>query len=878
MASSDKSKLTTIKRKAREIIDRLLQGTHDHYLCFLSGNIGSLSSLILESFFSGIKISQEDIEAIHKLPEDGIFVYVTKHKSYFEHLFYFTRFKQNGLAFPEISLDYKFFLFQPISHIFRTLLASLDYILHHLSANDPYKSGYIKKSLINGRTAIVSLVGKKGFYRRFVKAKRDPIQYIIEIQKSINRPIYIIPQLMFFSRTPHRSTPTIIDILLGTKEHPGKIRRLLTLFKHPGKVFVETSKPLNLKNFLQSAENRDKSIEYQTFSLRSVLLKQINNHRKSITGPVLKSAEELKENILTNEQLQNFMAQHSKRRNISLQKIYKKADGYLDEIAARYSLAVIKIGSVIVKWILQTMFEGVVVNNEMLAKVKNMSQKGPLILMPCHKSHIDYLILSYVLYNNNMPCPLIAAGKNLSFWPIGSLFRAGGAFFIRRTFKGAVLYAKVFSGYIYKLLEEGFNIELFIEGGRSRTGKLIIPQLGLLSILLGAYKKGACDDMILVPIYIGYDQVLEESSYIHEIEGGQKKPESLLQVIKAGKLLKKKYGKIYIKFHEPVSLNKILSRYDTSIYDMTSKEQNALIRNLGHRIINAINNVSIVTPYALAASIILNCPKKSFTYDYLISIVDNYLSYLFSQKVELADTLLLNPAEAIKNTLDSYAQRKFIEQVSTNKTDPSSPKLFKVNENKRLSLEYYKNNCISFFIPAAFTALAILEKDAFQFFASDLHKSYSFLQEFFKNEFAYNIDLAPDHYVRKTIKSFIDDAILVPHPVLPDAYNLTSLGFRKLQLFSSFLKTYFESYWIVLSLFMRYPKNSINAKVRLKKVQSRGRRMYKRKEIERKESLSKINYQNAIDYFIAHGVRGMEDDEKINLYVDSIQKYMNHFR
>ena len=142
-----------------------------------------------------------------------------------------------------------------------------------------------------------------------------------------------------------------------------------------------------------------------------------------------------------------------------------------------------------------------------------MALRGPVVYIPSHKSHVDYLILSYMLYHHDLPCPLIAAGKNLSFWPMGPLFRRGGAFFIRRSFRGAVLYSRVFAEYVHTILDEGYSVEQFIEGGRSRTGKLLMPKLGLLSILLNAQKNGACEDLIFVPVSIGYDRVLEEKSY-----------------------------------------------------------------------------------------------------------------------------------------------------------------------------------------------------------------------------------------------------------------------------------------------------------------------------------------------------------------------------
>ena len=238
------------------------------------------------------------------------------------------------------------------------------------------------------------------------------------------------------------------------------------------------------------------------------------------------------------------MTHYAKNKKSPIYKIHKEADEYIDEIAANFNLSMIKILEVIVRWMINLMFDGVMMNESVLNKIKFMSLKGPLILIPCHKSHIDYLILSYILYQNNMQCPHIAAGKNLSFWPLGPIFRRCGAFFIRRTFRGAVLYSKIFAEYVHKMLEEGFNIEFFIEGTRSRTGKLISPKLGFLSILLNAYKNGACYDLIFVPVYVGYDRVLEESSYLKELEGEQKKSEDLSQLIKARKFLKKRYGKI----------------------------------------------------------------------------------------------------------------------------------------------------------------------------------------------------------------------------------------------------------------------------------------------------------------------------------------------
>jgi glycerol-3-phosphate O-acyltransferase len=859
-------------RSSSNWIHRVLNGTHNHYSCYLPEKLGWLPSFILKLFYSGIKTHRDQTTVLEQIEDDGVIVYATKFKSHFEYLFYYSRYQQNNLPYPQIGFDYQVYFWQSVSRLIKMILAHLDYFIHKRTFPNPYKSGYIAQSLIEGKAGMLSLVGKKGFYRRFVKAKTDPIQYLIELQKTTERPVYIIPQLMFFSKTPHRSIPTLIDILFGPEDKPGRTRRLFALFKNPGKVFFEVSEPVNLKTYLQNESIRNQPVEYQSLMLRRNLLVQLNRHRQTITGPILKTRQELKESILTNQRFQEFMDKYSKTRNIPIHEVRKKADGYIEEIAAGYNPAYIKIFSVIVGWIIHTMFDGVTVNNNALNKVKRLALKGPLVLIPCHKSHIDYLILSYLLYHNNMPVPLVAAGKNLSFWPMGPLFRSGGAFFIRRSFRGAVLYSKVFVEYIHRLLEEGYNIEQFIEGGRSRTGKLLMPKLGLLSILLNAYKNGACEDMIIVPIYIGYDRVLEETSYLQELEGGKKEPETLKGVLKARKFLKKRYGKIYIQFDDPISMNELITKFGTPLAKMEPKEQNVLCRNLGYRIINAINRSAVVTAYGLVAGAILNGARDRFSYSQIMSIIEIYLNYLARQDAKLADTLVLEHVRAIEHALDAFVQSKFIEPVSKEKDIPYSKRSYLINASKRPFLEYYKNNCIAFFIPAAFTALAILEKDAFQFSASDLHSHYKFLQNFFKFEFAYDIDKSSEFYVRKSIKAFIDDAILMPHQTIPDTYNVTSSGFRKLRLYSIFLKTYFESYWIVLNFFQNNAQDSMNAKDRLKKIANSANHMYKRHEIERPEALSKVSYQNAVDYFTSKGIKGSDSTEKIEPYAEAIQK------
>lgn len=430
---------------------------------------------------------------------------------------------------------------------------------------------------------------------------------------------------------------------------------------------------------------------------------------------------------------------------------------------------------------------------------------------------------------------------------------------------------------MYKLLEEGFNIEFFIEGGRSRTGKLILPKLGLLSILLEAYQKGACDDLIFVPTYIGYDRVLEESAYVNELEGGQKEPENLKQVISASKFLRRRYGRIYINLHEPFSLKELLERQSIVLKDLVDTERKAFYRHLGHRIINAINTMTVVTPFGLSACAALSWGQEPFDQTELRARLDTYLKYIVAQKVQLSDTLMIDVEAALDKAFDAFLELKLIETAAGKDPLAATLPTYRVNSTKRILLEYYKNNCVAFFIPAAFTAISILARDAFQFVASDLRQHYIWLQEFFKYEFAYDIDQPPEHFVRKSLKAFIDDAAITPHATLPDTYNITSAGFRTLKLFSRLIKVYFESYWVVLTHLTHQTDALDNPKAQIKKIQSRAAKMYKNNEITLNEAISKITFQNGLANFQERGIKSKSDEKEIHYYARKLKQYLNLF-
>jgi glycerol-3-phosphate O-acyltransferase len=852
-------------------IDKFLNNTHEHFSCYLPKNIGKIAHWFLKIFYSGIKIEKKQTEVIDKLKQDGIIVYASKYKRTFEFLFYYTRYKEEGLPFPEIAFDYNIIMWQPVKRIFQILVSKLSFFSSRFFFITPYKSGYLRNELVlNGKTAFFSLIEKEDFHERFVKSKTGALQHLVQIQKTTDKPIYIIPHLIFFTKKRPKKT---FNILQGSSENPNIIRRVISLFKNYKKISVETSEYFDLKKFIEKPEIKNLNSERQASAAEKILIDRINRHRQSVTGPILKSAQEIKQSILTKKSLNDFMEEYCETNNKNIYEVRKKADNYVNEIAAtKYSPLLIRIIDFIIKFIISRMFEKVVASNKKIAKIKEMAKRGPLVLIPCHKSHIDYLVFNHVIYHHGIPLPQIAAGKNMAFWPMSYFFRKGGVFFLRRIFKGAALYSKVFSEYIYKILEEGFNVEFFIEGTRSRSGKLLNPKLGFLSILVNSYKEGACNDIIFAPVFIGYDRIVEDRSYIHEIAGAKKKAENFKGFIKARKFLKKRYGKIYIKFNDPVSIKDFLQ--GTDIKKMSQDEIKELCQTIGVSILNSIDAKTVATPYSIVAASILNSKASIFSNSYILNTVKIYLRYLYYSEAKPSDTLLADENHAINTVIDAYLNRKFIEPVERRKKNRKTAKRYSINESKRAALDYYKNNCIILFIPIAYASLAILNEELFEFTVEDVYNEFKFLEKLFKNDFSPNIKEMPESLVDKSIHFFVTQNIIKPYDTDTGKYGLVSTDLTLIKNYARFLKNFLESYLIVLNYLRKYSKNLHSPKERMKKIEFIGKSMLKRKEIDFPESLSKINYKNALDYFFSNEIRGVKDKEKINFYVKKIKNYI----
>lgn len=814
---------------------------------------GFFLSWLLYRLFKRVHINENMKDDLRQMHRKGTVIYAIKYRGRLDYLLYHYNFRRRRLPYPRIAFDLNISVLLPLTHFLKVTLSQLSSLLRHGRLPNPYKSGFFEKAIQKGTTSLIFLVDPKGFVRHFIHAEQDHIHFLLNTQKQMERPIFIVPQLILYKKTPEKDYSSLASIFFGFKDNPGMIRNIFLFFRHNRRAFIDFGRPLDLKAYLDDQPPM-RPLHDMAIEVRQMLIESIDRQKRVILGPIMKSRQQIKEIVLMDHGVRQKIEKKADGDPKRLRQTKKEAGKYFDEIAADFNMAYAQFVRMAVNWLWKRILEGVDIDMAGLARVRKWARKGPLIYVPSHKSHIDYLILNQVLYDHHMHIPRIAAGKNLAFWPMGHIFRKCGAFFIRRSFAGARLYSEVFSRYIKALLEEGHPIEFFIEGGRSRNGKLMLPKTGFLTILLQAYHDGFCNDLIFVPISIIYDRVIENKSYLKEIGGGVKKQEDLKEVIKARRFLKTRYGKVYIRFNHPFSLRESLSHSNGAEKDSHLK--------LAHHLIRSINAVSLVTPLSLVATAILANHRRGFLASELLETIETLMDFLKTCDAPMAETLT-DPLEAVQETLSLLIRWKVLDFLEDAEREEET--FYYVEEEKQLELEYYKNSIIHLFVPHAFVAISLLTGTEEIKTPESIISDYAFLKVLFKNEFVFDENEDFQKKVTSVIEYFLASALLRPFE-RPVGYRITKLGFDKLPVWAALAKTFLESYWIAAkSIVQRKSKGDMRGDL-LKNMDYLGKRFHKLGLIEHIGALSRLNFKNALDFMSEDILKVPENSEEDPAY------------
>ncbi|MEO5595713.1 MAG: glycerol-3-phosphate 1-O-acyltransferase PlsB, partial [Lysobacteraceae bacterium] len=547
------------------------------------------------------------------------------------------------------------------------------------------------------KRAYIALSRRRGawFGRPKARTHSDGLAKLVDVQRA--RPefgVRLLPVSIFVGRAPDRQSGWFSVLFSENWALVGRFRRLLAILLNGRNTIVRLATPIELGTTLAEDLTPERSVR----KLARVLRVHFGRIRAAVIGPDLSHRRLLVDRVLESDPVRQAILDQARRDNSKMEDAWGKAHAIAWEIAADYSHSVVRSLSFLLKPFWNRLYDGVQMHH--LDTLKDIAPGHEVVYVPSHRSHIDYLLLSYLLYTHGIVPPHIVAGVNLNMPLIGPLLRKGGAFFIRRSMRGSKLYSTVLSEYVALLVAEGFSLEYFIEGGRSRTGRLMQPKSGMLAMTVQGFLRQPRRPIVFQPVYIGYEKVMEGGSYRDELSGQTKEKETTWALLRGAiGVLRKRYGKVAVSFGEPVLLDDVLHQHapdwreQTISDDERPKWLSQATDDLANRIQINVNRAADVNPVNLLALSILSTPKRAMSESDLIDLLALYKRLLAA--VPYSDRVTVTALDPV--AIIAYGETIGILQ----RTPHALGDVLWMDEATAVLQTYYRNNVLHLFVATA---------------------------------------------------------------------------------------------------------------------------------------------------------------------------------
>lgn len=492
----------------------------------------------------------------------------------------------------------------------------------------------------------------------------------------------IVPVSVLFGRKPEREASWFSTLLAEGWGRVGRLRRFLSIVLYGRDLLVQFGEPISIRAMLSDAP-QNVAVRRLTRALRIAIARQ----RAAAIGPDLSHRRTIVTQVLRTAQVRRAMHDEMRAKHLTRREAIQQAQTYANEIAADYSHRFVTIMARVLTWVWTRLYDGVELHHQ--DELSAIAADGEVVFVPCHRSHMDYILLSYAIYFEGFAIPHIAAGINLNMPFVGRFLRKGGAFYIRRTFKGNVLYTAVLMNYLRLIMARGHSIEYFIEGGRSRTGRLLQPKTGMLSMTLRSYLRDPRRPVTFLPVYFGYERLVEGKTYIGELSGKPKQKESVFGMLRTLPLLRQHFGKVHVSFGEPIRLQQVLDEFSAGQASAPEEKPAWLapaIDHLAQRIMTNINSAACATPINLIALVLLATPKQAMLEIDLVRQLELYGSLLraapYSSRVWITD--------ASGRSMLQHAERMGIVQ----RVRHALGDVIRMDEQSAVLMTYFRNNVL----------------------------------------------------------------------------------------------------------------------------------------------------------------------------------------
>jgi glycerol-3-phosphate O-acyltransferase len=677
----------------------------------------------------------------------------------------------------------------------------------------------------------------------------DPFPTLVEMAKKSEHPIFLVPELFVWEKWLQKITPSLFDRVFGSPEAPGFLHSVGAFMRNYKRAQFRVGDPIDLKAFV--ADHASQPTEVIARKVRSTLYHHLAKETRAVFGPPRKPTDRLIDEAMRDRAFQQVVHDVAAGQKKSIDVVNRTAKKQFESIAARYSPTVVGFTAPLLHWVFNRIYDGVEVDERGLERAMKAAASAPLVLTPSHKSHVDYLIMSYVLFQRGYTVPLVAAGANLSFFPLGPFLRRGGAFFLRRSFKGDALYTAVFKAYLKKLVHDGIHHEFFPEGGRSRTGKLLPAKLGLFTWLVDAVLEGARNDLLFVPVAIDYEKVVEGASYRAELAGGEKKPEDIKALLSAPAVLAERYGRIHLTFDEPVSLAQLMRDRGVAAGTATEEQKKALVRALGNRVMHGISRVSTVTPHALLASSLLAHRRRGVSVREITDRVG--LLRKIASDLNAPLSVQLNDAPSSPTVLGPIqeAMRMFASEGFVKIVEARGEPIYQVEVERRTELSFYKNTLMNLVAGRTIVCAALLSAEP-EKKTESVRERALVLSRLLKMEFIFPVGQSFDQLFDSTVEHLLALGLVVRDEqtivIAPETHGRPSVQFL-----ADLLLDVLESYLIAARQVAETSNEGQEKKEFLKRALENGRADFLAGTVLSAEAVSKSSLESALTYLIEQG-------------------------
>ena len=531
------------------------------------------------------------------------------------------------------------------------------------------------------------------------KIKRFLPENLPEILSLDDEKIILIPVSFYWGMHPDKQKSFFKIVFSQSWTVSGYFKKFFRVLLHGRSLVIKFNRPLTLSELKDKERTVDESSRLVSRYLRAIFRKT----KKAAIGPDISHRRTLVRSLSRDKVVREEIKAQSKGDLKKKRRLNKKAFKYANEICSDINYPIVRNLQRGLSWFWNKRYDGIHIQN--LDKIKSIADDNSLVYLPCHRSHIDYLALSYILLEKGLMLPHIAAGNNLNLPILGGIGKGGGAFFMRRSFRDNKLYSLIFFQYFKRLLQRGSSVEFFPEGGRSRTGFTLQAKPGLLSMTIRSFSSLSHEKVKLIPTYIGYEKIIEGNSYLSELLGEEKKRENFLDLFKTIKDFSNFLGNAYINFGEPIDLKDFLEqevalkdyRIDSPL-DRPIWLKKATNR-LGIEVMKGINKSSAITTSSL------------FSLGLLTETTQSLDTKIISKRIELFIDLIKRNQNFKDVWLTEDSPDKIIAKTEElgliNSQLIGGEKVFRPTRNEAALLSFYQNNISHFFLLYSLLCLSL---------------------------------------------------------------------------------------------------------------------------------------------------------------------------